>query len=103
MLSLIAFLSMTLLFKEKILFEYYVWNLSSESYDKRENNAKNIIKLSTDAVPMLLGKLDNKFIYETDYIIYCLEQITSEKGDYHTTDSAILFWKKWGKDNDYIK
>ncbi|PKL84783.1 MAG: hypothetical protein CVV22_11405 [Ignavibacteriae bacterium HGW-Ignavibacteriae-1] len=87
--------------KDRAIFEYYVWHLSSESLEIRENSAAKIIDLGNEAIPKLLNKLDRKYIFETDYIVYCLEEITNESGKYQTSDSAIRYWKNWVKLNNY--
>jgi hypothetical protein len=103
LLSLIVIITLIISLKATAVLEYYVWNLSSESYNVREENANKIISLGKDVIPKLLSKLDSKYIYETDYVIYCLEEITNERGKYNSIDSAIIYWKNWGRKNNYIK
>ncbi len=89
----------------RIKFEYYAWNLSSEDFNERENSAKEIIKMGDVALPFLIEKLHHRFIFETDYVVYCLEEITNA----HTYDinkanfynEVIPFWKKWWKKESY--
>lgn len=87
------------LVKDRILFEYYVWHLSDESYQVREEFAEKIIKLDTQVLPMLVKKLDKRYIYETEYIIYCLERITHHRGNYKETLESVKYWKLWAIKN----
>jgi hypothetical protein len=59
------------------------------------------------AVPLLIGKLDRRFIFETDCVVFCLEQITKapvtyEVGRSNLTKEAIPFWKEWWTKNRNI-
>ncbi len=84
----------------KLQFEYYVWHLSSEAVTDREYYAAKIISMGDDAVPLLVSKLDHQFIFETDYVVFCLEQITKadvtyQLGHSSLTSDIIPFWKQW--------
>ena len=89
----------------RIKFEYFVWDLSSENEIKREQAAEEIIKMGDIAIPYLINKLDKQFIFETDYVVYCLEEITHantynrDKADFYK--EVIPFWKQWWKVNSY--
>lgn len=100
-LSLIILTLILLLWNyDKIKFEYYVWNLSSESVSEREYYSEKIKKMGNDAVPFLIEKLDNKFIFETFYVIKNLENIIGTNDNYPTPESEqIEYWKKWWSKN----
>jgi hypothetical protein len=88
----------------RLEFEYYVWNLSSESTTDREYYSAKIISMGDYVVPMLIHKLDHQFIFETDYVVLCLEQITKatvtyEVGRSDLTKEMIPFWKEWWSKN----
>lgn len=85
---------------DRIKFEYYVWNLSSESVSEREYYSEKIKKMGNDAVPFLIEKLDNKFIFETFYVIKNLESIIGTDKSYPIPESdQIEYWKKWWAKN----
>lgn len=85
---------------DRIKFEYYVWNLSSESVSEREYYSEKIKKMGDDAVPFLIEKLDHKFIFETFYVIKNLENIIGTDDNYPTSElDQIEYWKKWWSNN----
>jgi hypothetical protein len=85
---------------KKIRFEYYIWQLSSESVSDREEGAKAIVKMGEYSIPLLIKKLDNEYVFERYYIINCLEQITGIKNTHNSNYvEAKLFWKNWWENN----
>lgn len=81
---------------ERIKFEYYVWNLSSENVSERETFAAKIVKMDSMVVPLLIKKLDSRYIFETEYIIECLEKIIGIPKEYpKDIPTQTAYWKKW--------
>ena|SRR3990172_10173696 len=84
----------------RIRFEYYAWHLSSESISEREIHAEKITKMGGTAVPLLIEKLDHRYIFETQYIINSLEKNIGTDKDYPKSQvDQIVYWKKWWSDN----
>jgi hypothetical protein len=98
---IIVFLSFV--FCDRIKFEYYTFNLSSEDYIVREENAEKIVKMGkmgNIAIPMIIDKLDNPYIYETDYLVDCIGEITQIKVNHRAHDSIINFWLNCNDENN---
>lgn len=87
------------LYQNRIKFEYFAWNLSSENYYTREESIKKIIAMGNVAIPFIINRLDHPYIFETDYLIKVLEKNEKVKFDYKNQKEAIIFWKKWWKLN----
>jgi len=102
---LVIALALILGYQRRIQFEFYSWDLSSQSLATREMSATSIIQMGNYAVPILIGKLDHPYIFETAYDVYCLEEITKaeltyDRGHFDMEREAIPFWKDWWKKNE---
>lgn len=66
LIPIVTIFLIILLNYKRIQFEYYTWKLSSEDYYERIEYADKIIEMKEYAVPLLIKKINNVFIFETE-------------------------------------